>query len=246
VVSPAAPNRIDRPGTAADAWDSWVDLRHLPVTDPLAWSGVVIVAAHPDDEVLGAGGTMAILAAAGVRLRLVAVTDGEASHPDANPILIARTRAAESAEALDRLGAGGTEVIRLGLPDTGLASREEELSAALAEHCAGFGMCLAPWEGDAHADHEAAGRAARRAARQSGVPVLTYPIWMWHWARPADARVPWHRASQVPLPAGIATRKQSAIEAFTSQLTDRGPQTEPVLPAGIVAHFRQPQEVLLR
>ena len=60
-------------------------------------------------------------------------------------------------------------------------------------------MCLAPWERDAHADHEAAGRAARRA----GLPVLSYPIWMWHWAIPADARVPWHRARQVPLPPQV-------------------------------------------
>jgi GlcNAc-PI de-N-acetylase len=77
----AAPNRIDRPGTAEGAWVSWLGSRHLPVADLGAWSSAVIVAAHPDDEILGAGGTMALLAAAGTRLRLVAVTDGEASHP---------------------------------------------------------------------------------------------------------------------------------------------------------------------
>ena len=246
MVAPAAPNRIDRPGTTEDAWESWVDLGHLPVIDPLAWPGVVVVAAHPDDEVLGVGGTMAILAAAGVRLRLVAVTDGEASHPGTDPAVIAKTRAAESEEALARLGAGGAEVIRLAFPDTGLAAREGELSAVLAEHCAGFGMCLAPWEADAHADHEAAGRAARRAARLAGVPVLTYPIWMWHWAKPADPRIPWYQARRVPLPPEAASRKQAAISAFTSQLTDRDPVTGPVLPPGIVAHFSRQQEVLLR
>ena len=52
---------------------------------------------------------------------------------------------------------------RLRFPDTGLAACEDELSARLRELCAGFGVCLAPWEADAHADHEAAGRAARRA-----------------------------------------------------------------------------------
>ncbi|WP_190215187.1 PIG-L family deacetylase [Kitasatospora indigofera] len=41
----------------------------------------LIVAAHPDDEVLCLGGTIAVPAAAGVRLRLVSVTNGEASHP---------------------------------------------------------------------------------------------------------------------------------------------------------------------
>ena len=76
--------------------------------------------------------------------------------------------------------------------------------------------------------------------------MLSYPIWMWHWARPADARVPWHRACQIPLISEVTTRKRSAIGAFTSQLTDREAGAGPVLPAGIVAHFTRPQEVLLR
>jgi LmbE family N-acetylglucosaminyl deacetylase len=189
---------------------------------------------------------MSILAAAGARVRLVAVTDGEGSHPDSDPALVARTRAAETAAALGFLGASGIEVIRLGYPDTGLAAREEELAAALGEQCAGFGVCLAPWEADVHADHEAAGRAAWRAGRLAGARVLTYPIWMWHWAAPGDRRVPWHRACQVRLPAEVAARKRAAIDAFASQLTDRGPEVGPVLPAGIVAHFTRSEEVLLR
>jgi LmbE family N-acetylglucosaminyl deacetylase len=239
-------NRIDRPGTAEDTWASWPQLGYLPVARPLAWQSVVVVAAHPDDEVLGVGGTMAMLAAAGARLRLIAVTDGEGSHPAADPADIARTRAAESATALDLLGARHVDVVRLRLPDTGLAEREDELADLLREQCGGFEVVLAPWEGDAHADHEAAGRAARRAGQRSGAHVLTYPIWMWHWAGPGDRRVPWHRACQVRLPAEVGARKQDAIEVFASQLTDRGPDTGPVLPAAIVAHFSRSEEVLLR
>ena len=246
MVGPRTPNRIDRPGTPERAWDSWPELRHLPAVDPRAWPAVVVVAAHPDDEVLGVGGTIAILAAAGARLRLVAVTDGEASHAGADPAVIARIRAAESAAALDLLGAHDIEVIRLRFPDTGLAACEEQLSAVLREQCAGFGVCLAPWEADAHADHEAAGRAARRAGRLAGAQVLTYPIWMWPWAKPDDRRVPWHRACQVRLPAGAAARKRDATSVFASQLADRGPDAGPVLPAGIVAHFTRSEEVLLR
>jgi LmbE family N-acetylglucosaminyl deacetylase len=233
-------NRIDRPGTREDAWAAWPELRRLPVARPLAWRSVVVVAAHPDDEVLGAGGTMAMLAAGGVRMRLIAITDGEGSHPAADPAVIGRIRADESAVALDRLAIRDIDVVRLRLPDTGLADREDDLVDALREHCGGFEVCLAPWEGDAHADHEAAGRAARRA----GLNVLTYPIWMWHWAQPGDPRVPWRRARQVILPTDVATRKRAAIEAFISQLTDRGGGAGPVVSPGDVAHFTRKQEVL--
>jgi LmbE family N-acetylglucosaminyl deacetylase len=242
VVTRSAVNRIDAPGTSEAAWRSWPDLAQLPAADPAAWPSLAVVAAHPDDEVLGAGGTMAIAAAAGARLRLIAVTDGEASHPGADPAAVAQVRTAESAAALRLLGAAHAEVIRLRLPDTAVAAHEDELSGLLGELCAGFDVCLAPWEGDAHADHEAAGRAAR----QAGLAVLSYPVWMWHWARPGDPRVPWPRAGQIPLPAAIAARKQAAIQAFTSQLADRGPALGPVLPPGIVAHFTRAQEVLLR
>jgi LmbE family N-acetylglucosaminyl deacetylase len=235
------PNRIDAPGTAEAAWRAWPALRRFPVASVGSWASAVVIAAHPDDEILGAGGTIALLARAGARLRLVAVTDGEASHPGtADPAGLARRRIAESAAALKILGADNVEMVRLRLPDTGVADREDDLAGMLRRLCAGFDVCLAPWEDDAHADHEAAGRAARRATGH----VLCYPVWMWHWAVPGDERVPWDRCLQIPLPPDIATGKHAAIQAFTSQLTPRGPSGTPMLPKAIVAHFTRASEVL--
>ena len=201
------------------------------------------MAAHPDDEVLGVGGTMSRLAAAGARLRLIAVTDGEASHPEiAEPGALARRRAAETAAALRVLGAQATEVIRLRFPDTGLDAREDELTALLPDLIAGFDICLAPWAEDAHADHEVVGRSARRAREHT----MFYPIWMWHWALPGDPGPPWGRAVRIPLPPAVAARKRDAIGCFASQLENRDASTGPVLPPGVVAHFTRAQEVLFR
>jgi LmbE family N-acetylglucosaminyl deacetylase len=158
----AEPNPIDAPGTAEADWRSWRLLDELPILDTGGWSSVVVVAAHPDDEVLGAGGLLAMLAAARARLRLVAITDGEASHPGIDQVAagqLAERRAAETCSALERLGAPA-EIVRLRIPDTGVARREAEVREALGDLVSGFGMCLAPWDGDLHPDHEAAGRAA--------------------------------------------------------------------------------------
>ncbi len=246
VSRPAAvPHPIDAPGTDEDTWAAWQRLDALPNARTTALSGVtsaVVVAAHPDDEVLGAGGLISVLAAAGARLRLVAVTDGEGSHRGrADPATLAARRTAETAAALSALGAGTAEVIRLGLPDAGLAGRDDELAAALAPLTAGFDVCLAPWDGDLHPDHETAGRAARRAAPR----VLCYPVWMWHWASPADPRVPWNQALRVPLPPRAAAMKRAAIGCFASQTEDRGGGLGPVLAPAMIAHFTRAMEVLL-
>ena len=236
------PHPIDAPGTSEIDWASWPGLTAMPELDLSGRDSVVVIAAHPDDEVLGAGGILALLAAAGSRLRLVAVTDGEASHPGADPGVLARRRAGERAAALSALGLPGAEVIRLGLPDSGVTAREEALTAALRVLAAGFTTCLAPWEHDGHGDHEAAGRAAGRACGT----VLFYPVWMWHWARPADPRVPWHQAARVRLPPEARERKHAALGCFTSQAEDRPGGRGPVLAPGFLAHFGRTAELLIR
>ncbi len=241
VSDPAVAGRIDAPGTAEETWASWPQLGRLPIADYAGWRSAVVVAAHPDDEVLGAGGLISMLAAAGARLRLAAVTDGEASHPGiAGPADLAVRRVAETAAALRVLGAEAADVVRLGLPDTGLAAREQDIAAVLPGLTAGYDICLAPWEGDAHADHEAVGRAARRAAPQT----FFYPVWMWHWAQPGDRRVPWGSALRIPLTPAVAARKQAAIGCYASQLEPRPGGAGPVLTAATVAHFSRGQEVI--
>ncbi len=237
---------IDAPGTDERTWAAWPWLSALPRTGPTGLTGIrsaVIVAAHPDDEVLGAGGLISMLAASRVRLRLVAVTDGERSHQGHGSLAaLARRRTAETGVALRALGAKGAEVIRLGLPDSGLAGREKRLVNVLAPLVEGFDLCLAPWDHDLHPDHEAAGSAARGAAPAA---FYCFPVWMWHWACPADHRVPWDQALRVPLPPRTASRKRAAITCFASQTEDRGHGLGPVLSPGMIAHFTRTVEVLL-
>ena len=88
----------------------------LPSTRPRR---LVVVAPHPDDEVLGAGGLLQYMAAVGVETLVVAVTDGEAFYPGAaaQGYDLPAMRAAESQVALERLGCGTTPIQRLGFPD---------------------------------------------------------------------------------------------------------------------------------
>ncbi|MFJ2645148.1 PIG-L deacetylase family protein [Streptomyces sp. NPDC087420] len=248
----AAADAIDAPGTPEPEWAAWLPLAALPAV-PLPTGPVVVVAAHPDDEVLGFGGAMAELAAAGTEVHLVSVTDGEGSHPRSARIdqaRMARVREAELLAALAELGLPGLRPTRLRVPDTQVHRHETRVADAIAGlvRDVGAALCVAPWTGDLHSDHEAAGRAAAVACAAGGPPLWFYPVWMWHWARPGDPRVPWAAAARLPMPAGTLARKHRAVRCFTSQTAPlaEGEENAAILPPDELAHHTRPFEVVLR
>jgi LmbE family N-acetylglucosaminyl deacetylase len=223
-------------GTDEALWRAWPAMAGWPALDLDPPEAPLVVAPHPDDEILGVAGLMATLGAAD----LVAVTDGEASHPNSSvhtQSQLATIRQGETADALDRLGLGAATVHRLGQPDGGID--EEKLTAALTDLLWPGRWCLATWREDGHPDHEAVGRAAARACAATGARLLEYPIWTWHWAYPDDPTVPWHRARRIDLAPAAGAAKAAAIAAFPSQIADLGPADgdAAILPPNVLAHF---------
>jgi LmbE family N-acetylglucosaminyl deacetylase len=204
---------------------------------------VVVLAAHPDDEVLGVGGLLAALAAGGSEIVAVWATDGEASHPGSRAVdsgQLRSLRRGESRRALTTLGVSPSQSIVLGLPDGGLGVNLPALRAAFRGVIEPDDVVLAPWRGDGHPDHEAVGSVASELA----ATLLEYPIWMWHWALPDDSRVPWSRLRTVAVPDRAA--KARAVDAFETQVRPIGPEPEDaaILPPAVVARFLRPCEVV--
>lgn len=88
---------------------AWAACSELPLFELAGIDRAVVIAPHPDDEVLALGGLMQLLARRGCELAIVAVTDGEASHPRALQLTqsqLAELRAREREVALGRLGLG--------------------------------------------------------------------------------------------------------------------------------------------
>lgn len=225
-------------GTSEFVWTGCQHLAKLPAYRPQPPSSgqVIVIAPHPDDEILGVGGTIARLYRAGARVQLVAVTDGEHSHPGMDDHLRA-VRPQETAAAAARLGIEFHPVHRLQQTDGQVD--EARLSKQLKAIFGQADLVLAPWVRDGHPDHDAAGRAAERAIALTGADLLFYLVWAWHWARPDD--LPWERALRVGI-AELAAHKREAAACFHSQIS-----IDPVvLPAHVRRRLLRSYEVLLR
>ena len=126
----------------------------MGVEDPFSSGRVLIVAAHPDDEVIGAGGQLPRLRD---RVEIVEVTDGS---PDGNSDY-ASARRRELDAALVLAGISIDRCHRLGFRDQGTSFRLAELTRQLA----GFRPDIVithPYEGG-HPDHDSCAFAAALA-----------------------------------------------------------------------------------
>lgn len=253
-LSCSSSRQIQGAGTPEAEWQAWPGLATLPMVNARALvpkgERAVIVAPHPDDEVLGAAGLMVQMNQLGRSLLLIAATDGTGSHPSSTVWprdRLAHERPLETQRALAILGLGHLPISRLGLQDGQLAHDEVVLTEAVTQLLRPGDVVFTTWRFDGHPDHEACGRACALASARAGARLMEMPIWAWHWAQPGDHRMPWSTAFSLPLPASLAHRKRLAVQAFTSQIEpDPTRQETCVLPATALARLLRPMEVFFR
>ena len=190
---------------------------------PAAGEALLVLAPHPDDEVIGAAGLMAWFASLGRPIDIVAVTDGERSHSRSariTPEELRQRRADERTAALEVLGLTA-EVTRLELPDGQVADHEHALTSAIADRVGPETTLIAPWRHDGHPDHDAVGRAAWTAAEQTGAALWEVSIWAKVHTSIRRAAAP--KRSHLVLDTATRARKAEAVGCFASQLVPLGP-----------------------
>ncbi len=176
-------------------------------------SRVLVIAPHPDDESLGCGGTIAMLAAAGVDVDISFVTRGERgtetnSTPDANAAQkLAATRSAEAVAAAQILGA--RQSIFLSGRD-GEVAQQADLQKELVELLlhGGYQRVFVCWHGDRHPDHRATFCWFQRALAKC--PAVE-SVWLYEVWSPLEPN------TLVPID-GTIEKKRAAIAEHRSQL----------------------------
>lgn len=123
----------------------------------------LVVAPHPDDEILGCGGTLARLAADGCPTTVAIVTKGK--PPQFSDDLVSRVRA-ETKAAHSLIGVGKTRYLDLPAAalDTLPASQLNAALASLVEDVAPETIFV-PFIGDIHLDHQLTFLATMVASR---------------------------------------------------------------------------------
>ena len=225
------------PGTDEATWlldGRWDAVPRLGLAEVLTdFPNVMLVAPHPDDETLALGATLADLANAGVAVTVVVVTHGSGTGESA----VRRHEATCAlAELSSRIG-----VLWCEFPDGALGAHEDALIDLLSDVIDSRTLILAPADDDGHGDHEAVARAAEAAARRQQAALLTYPVWLWHWARPDD--IDWTRLRVLaPTRAGLLA-KTAAIDCYTSQLTSS--DDYPIVGPAVLARARRLFETVI-
>jgi N-acetylglucosamine malate deacetylase 2 len=163
---------------------------------------VLTVVAHPDDESFGLGALVDGFTGSGAAVHLVCFTRGEASTLNSGDADLRVAREAELRRASAELGVAG--ITLLDYPDSALAAQPADelvghvVVAAARRHADGL-LVFDETGVTGHPDHQAATRAAVRAATAAGLPVLA-------WTLPAAI------AEQLQAETGMAFAGQSPDE----------------------------------
>lgn len=187
---------------------------------------VLVVAAHPDDEVLGCGGTLAGLVAQGAEVHVSFIADGVTSRGERSDVQLAQVNARQAAamKAADILG---VKSVTFGdFPDNrldtvALLDVTQKIESLIAEYRPD--IVFTHHGGDLNIDHQRVHEAVVTACRpQLGHPVETLLFFevpsSTEWQVPGSAAVfapNWF----VDISAGLE-RKLAALDAYAAELRE--------------------------
>jgi LmbE family N-acetylglucosaminyl deacetylase len=161
------------------------------------WGSTLVVSPHPNSEVLGCGGAMALLRQMGFRVHVLFVSDGSPTgsldgHSEEDRL--DQSSNMEVVELIGKIGVSNDATIFLNLRENLIPMREqpgfEEAVRLCLNELETFqpDAILLPFLDQGNRDVQATWQIIRQAARRSYYPIrmVEYLLWSWSTKNPAD------------------------------------------------------------
>ena len=213
----------------------------LPLTDK-----TIIIAPHPDDEVIGCAGLIQALVERGIPPHVIILTGGEGSHRgccdiSAEEIITARHQL--TLKAAITLGLPESHIHCLSYPDGGVAlghPETERLQALLSE--LDPQSVFVPHCGEGWSDHLQAAEITKCLMTGKDVTIYEYCVWMWYYN---VWRLDYRNARVLRMSRVHHQRKLQAIDEY---VTPQAPCSKPwsgVLPKPFLKAAKWNKELYL-
>lgn len=192
---------------------------------------IIIVAPHPDDEVIGCGGLIQRLVKQGCDVHVVLMTGGEASHQNCCHISKDRIKDVRRSLCMDidsRIGVDKSHIHLLDYPDGGIQVENEE-----TEHLQALissikpDVLFVPHGGEGWPDHINTREIIRSVVKQNAI-IYEYCVWMWYYN---VWQLNWENARLLRMTREEHAKKLKAVNEYVTPQAPCGNPWSGVLPA---------------
>ncbi len=215
------------------------------------FQSILIMAPHPDDEVLGLGGFVLQVLQAGGKVDLVFLTDGEKSGSSQDREEIKRVRIAQSERVASEWGLPLASIHRLHLRDSMVPHRGQpgfdEAVVELVQLLDDLGpeAVFATDALDYHQDHVACSEMATEALGLSAKKPELWFYWVWAWYRlvcPMQLhKIPLSKLCKIDI-SGQMAKKKELLDIYLKPLSPKGTPWGGCLPEAMLYPFTKPFE----
>ena len=207
----------------------------------------VIIAPHPDDEVIGCAGLIQTLIERDTPPHVIILTGGEGSHRgccDISAEDIIKARHQLTLKAAEILGLPQSHIHCLHYPDGAVdfAHSETEKLKILLEELSPKAIFL-PHNGEGWNDHVRVAGIIKKLIKQHLVDVYEYCVWMWYYN---VWNLDYNNARILKMTPAQHQRKLKAIEQYVTPLAPCGKPWSGVLPKAFLKAARWNKELYFK
>jgi len=227
----------------------------LKPSKQISFKSILVIAPHPDDEVIGLGGIMLQTLQTAGKVNIVILTDGEESGSSKDRDEIRRIRIDLSEKVAASLSIPPSSIIRLHLPDSlvphkgkpGFNQAVEQLAQIIEDINPDAVFATHPLDYNPY-DHVACSQMAIEAVKLSAIKPELWFYWVWAWYNLVYPAMQLHELSlkrlcKIDISAQLA-KKNELIKIYLDPLSPQGTPWSGQLPEAMLYPHTKPYEFI--